>query len=228
MTGQKCRLCSLLFSKLRQLLRLAFGNGIVCRCIHRSSYDSDDRIQQINAEAPGCACEAHRMSKYSPRVVGDGERLARFVFSPIHVNTRKNRLKPSLFSHAENRGCSVQRDSLADYREIGTFVADFLAANTNCCWYAVVVAKCDDVRRIQISDSRKRTICVYDTAERTNPTHAEMGLTPFALDDGDSNEMRRHLMTAFNTGSPFSPQAYRNGESWQTLAPEMRARHVAG
>jgi hypothetical protein len=197
------------FSALKRLFD-RFRNGRTCRCLHQVTYYREDRVQAFNTKAPDCMCEQHRTSKYSKKVVGDGEILARFVFSPIHFDNKKSRLKPSLFSHAENKGCSIQRESIATTEELRIFVSNFLR-NGKFEWMGVVTAQCEKVRAIRIDGKDQKTVCVYDTAEKVNPAHAEIGLTNLALEEADANEMRRHLMLVFNCDSPISPRIYRKG-----------------
>ena len=161
------------------------------------------------------------MSTHSKGVVGDDETLARFVFSPLHV--RKNgAIKPSLFSHVMNQGCSIQRESLASDRELSTFLENFLS-NPEQTWHGVVVAPCRDVRSIKLSDCpTKRTFCVYDTSERENPAHAEIFQSLVGVDNGDQNELRAHLLNAFNGGTSIYPTTYRNGSLAAFVAAEPR------
>jgi hypothetical protein len=215
MLKEKSPLCSQLFSACKRFLT-RFRNALTCRCLHGRAYDRSDRVQRINATAPDCMCEHHRMSKFSPGVVQQDELLARFVFSPIHID-KKGRIKPSLFSHAENKGCSVQRDSVAETKELLTFVLDFLRKNPKCEWKSVAIGDCQMVRAIQLEGVPQRTVCVYDTAEKSNRAHGEIGLTPLALEDANANEMRRHLMLAFHCDAPISPLSYRRGEIWKYI-----------
>lgn len=222
MSKARSHLYLALFSKFKDVFARLIGPRLVCECLHRWTYDGNDRVQQINASAPDCMCERHRMSKYSAGVVNEGELLSRFVFSPIHYNKKTGRLKPSLFSYAADRGCSIQRESLATPDEIVKFVTEFLQRQGTYVWYGVVVGDCENVRGIRLNGMPNRTVCVYDTAERSNPAHAEICLTHFALEDGDANEMRRHLMTAFNTQNLISPGTYQSGRVWARLPSNLR------
>lgn len=151
------------------------------------------------------------MSKNSPGTVSSAETLARFIFSPIHVHKKTGAILPSLFSYAERQGCSVQRDARADTEELAAFTSTFLKSNAKARWIGVVLAKCDDIRAIRLDGGSARTTCVYDTAEESNPAHAEICWTAQALEEGDAGELRKKLLDAFKTSSPISPSAYRNG-----------------
>ena len=76
------------------------------------------------------------MSAHSPDVVSIQETLARFVFSPMHID-RKGKVKPSLFDQVHSSGCSVQRDSIATTGEITQFVRDFLKVAENRALVAI-------------------------------------------------------------------------------------------
>lgn len=150
------------------------------------------------------------MSEFSPGRVAASEQLARFVFSPIHV--RKNgKVKPALFSHVCTKGCSVQRDSIATTEEIATFLRRFLDRNSRCTWSGVLLASCADVRGILINDSNSRAVCVYDTAERGNPAHAEMCKTHHVVDEADRLELNKKLLEAFGQATVVVPDRYRDG-----------------
>lgn len=56
-----------------------------------------------------------------------------------------------------------------------------------------------------------RAICIYDTSEENNPSHAEMFQSHFEVDNGDPNELRALLLNAFSKGIPILPNTYRNG-----------------
>jgi hypothetical protein len=151
------------------------------------------------------------MSQHSPGVVSSDEIVARFVFSPIHVHKKTGAILPSLFSHAERQGCSVQRDSRADPAELAAFASSFLKSNPKATWLGVVLAKSADVRAIALDGETRRTTCIYDTAEKKNPAHAEIFWTTQALQEGDAGELRKHLLDAFNASSPMPPSTYRSG-----------------
>lgn len=151
------------------------------------------------------------MSKYSPGIIGGEERLARFIFSPMHTNSR-GVVKPSLFEHVHSRGCSIQRDSIAKDVEINAFVTNFLiAGNGRYSWLGVVSAKCSDVRDIRIDTDTDRFMCVFDTAEPSNPSHGEI-CRARVVDEADRVELRHSLWKAFNGGAIVKPSDYRLGQ----------------
>lgn len=150
------------------------------------------------------------MSRFSPGPVLADEKLARFLFHPMHFG-KKGDLKPSVFSHVHVQGCSVQRDSIATEKEITTFVRDFLNGKADRKWQGVLTGNCLDVRSILAGQTKLRAVCVYDTAEPKNPAHGELFQTKNFVDDGDLNELRNYLFKAFGEGAVISPQDYRDG-----------------
>lgn len=164
------------------------------------------------------------MSKHSPKPVAASEVISRFVFSPMHL-TKKGELNPSFFSHAMSKGCSVQRDSLATDDELVSFTREFLSRKDEYAWVAVAATTSDALRRLENTETGKRTVCVYDTAEPNNPAHAEICRTQH-IQEADAAELRRSLMRAFNDGVPIDRQVYRNGRVWHALPAELQARPI--
>lgn len=214
---KKCQLCSRLSSAFSGFF-FRFVGKMCCGWINLRTHDRKypDRVGSFNACAPGCACEAHPMSPHSPGVVRDEELVSRFIFSPMHV-TKSGAIKPSLFSHAERQGCSVQRER-AENQEVISFVHDFLQVSADHKWLGVVSARSGDLRALRIDGVPERPICVYDTAEPNNPAHAEACWSGVALEEGDAGELRKLLLDAFATGTPTAPAAYRNGEVLHAIA----------
>lgn len=131
---KKCPLCSRLSYGLKEFFYLLTGRGLDCRGINRRTDSKENRVTEINTIAPDCACEEFRMSKYSPHPVVESETLVRLVFLPEHISKKSGHLKPSFFSHVHTKGCSIQRDSVAETDEIVTLVKNFLAVRDNRSW----------------------------------------------------------------------------------------------
>lgn len=221
---EKCPLCSRLCSGLRKFFYRLIGR-IDCRGINQRTYKKENRVSEINTAAPGCACEQYRMSKYSPCPVDESETLVRFVFSPLHIN-KSGGLKPSLFSHVETKGCSIQRDSKAKIDEIVTFVKNFLAKRDDFSWIGVVFGQCRCVRGIKAGESSHRAVCVFDTAEKNNPAHGEMCQTQYIVEEADRLELRRNLFAAFGERVVIEPSQYRDGAVWTQLPQHLQARRT--
>jgi hypothetical protein len=163
-TPRKCPLCSKLSSSVKNLFSALIGNKLNCQQINEETVNkAKQRVAEINKAAPDCSCEKYRMSIFSPSVVGDEETLARFVFSPIHVDKKKGIIKPSIFSHVYSAGCSIQRETIATSEELIDFAKNFLEPDPNRAWEGVLLATCNDVREIKAADAKSRALCVYDT-----------------------------------------------------------------
>ena len=225
MTLSKCPLCSRLSSALNRFFARLFGVGFKCRCLHKRTYDDDkQRAAAINADAPDCQCEKGRMSRYSPGVVTDSESLARFVFSPLHVHRKNGTILPSIFNQVFASGCSIQRNTLATITELKDFVTDFLEGDNKRSWKGVLLASCASIRQIK-NESDRRLACVYDTAEKNNPSHGDIFQTQYVIDEADPPELRAALLEAFSHGTPIPPDQYRNGEVWQQIPERLRGRN---
>ena len=226
MIQRKCRLCSALSSKLSEWYCRFLGRHNHCRGVNLRTQDCAERVSAIDLAAPNCSCENFRMSVHSPSPVGDAETITRFAFSPVHFK-RNGEFKPSLFSHVNTAGCSVQREHIATDAELGEFVRKFLLLNTGLSWKGVVSAKCADVRSITIGGptgkKTAREVCVYDTAEEGNPAHAEICRTR-RIQEADELELRRQLMAYFGDGKMLERQAYRGGAIWGALPGDLQAR----
>lgn len=222
---QKCQLCSRFSSGLRYFLLRCFGCGIDCRAINQRTNPSSERVAEIDAAAPDCACEDYRMSKHSPSVVADSEQLAIYVFHPIQqISKKTGRVKPNVFSHVRTRGRSIQRDDIALNQEMIAFVKAFLAGSEDRVWKGVVLGKCHDVRSIEAdTQDKRRAVCVYDTANPGNISHGELCQTRH-ISEADQPELRAELFTAFGKGVIRSPNQYRDGAVWSELASDLQLR----
>ena len=199
----------------------------LCRRIHRSTYGSDTRVDEINAVAKDCVCENYSMSKFSPGVVQDGEKLARFVFYPRFHLDNKGRLKPNFFSHVATKGCSIQRETLASADELTKFVTDSLIRDKNQAWSGVVTSSCHATRSIRVDGIVDRAVCVFDTAIPKNAAHAEICRTHH-IQEADFNELRNKLLAAFENGIPVPPSNYLQGAIWERLSSGLRQRPTTG
>lgn len=163
------------------------------------------------------------MSPHSPSAVKAGETISRFIFSPMHVNKKNGGILPSAFSYVANKGCSVQRDECAEPEEIERFVRDFLNAESNRAWHAVLSANVSQLRDIRLMGKLNQAICIYDSGEPTNPAHAELGQSN-TVEDGDKQELRKHLRDCFRASVPTPPVDYRQGSIWRELSEALRER----
>ncbi|MBI3774595.1 MAG: hypothetical protein HY273_03420 [Gammaproteobacteria bacterium] len=157
--------------------------------------------------------------------MADAETLARFIFSPIHINKKTGAVKPSIFSHVHSKGCSIQRDSVARTDEIVTFVKNFLSARDDFTWIGVLSSQCQNVRGIKAGETSDRAVCVFDTANLENPAHGELFQTHYVIEESDKLELRRKLFAAFGNEVVIHPSQYRNGAAWAQLPQQLQARH---
>ena len=223
-TLKKCRLCSRLSSRLKQFIDRFVRRGLDCYGINQTaSQNPEERALSISRAAPDCSCEKYRMSRSSRGVVADHETLSRFVFLPMHVNNRGDKVKPTFFEHVHKRGCSIQRESIALTVELTSFVADFLKVSDDRGWIGVLSAGCKAVRDVRIEARSERALCVYDTAKPMNPAHAEMFIARRCEMEADNGELRFHLRTAFNDGKIVSAPEYRAGAVWGELSVAHQA-----
>ena len=221
---KKCPMCSRLSSGLKEFFHRLFGTGIDCQGINRRTLDADkQRVAEINASAPDCICEKYRMSRYSPGVVENSETLARFIFLPIQID-KKGKFKPAVFSHVHSKGCSIQRESIAENDHALALVEQTLNSKNDSVWKGVFFGQCHDIRSIMVNEADRRAVCVYDTADSENPAHGELCQTKYVIDEADQIELRHNLFVAFGNGTLISPLQYRNGAVWNNLPQPLQAR----
>lgn len=229
MIPKKCPLCSKLSSAFERLLRRSLtaqptaslkGNTTSdelltqessCQQLNTSSLEEKERVSAFSKACPDCICEKYRSSTFSPAVVQDSENLARFVFSPIHLDRRGTKIKPSVFSHISTKGCSIQRESVASDSELADFLASYLKKNPTHSWYGTLTASCEAVRGVLLNGQTKRALCVYDMAEEHNPAHGEIHQSQYVIEESDMIELRAELFRIFNGGAQIHPKEYRGG-----------------
>lgn len=163
------------------------------------------------------------MSKHSLGVVEDSEQLALFIFLPMLQVDKTGKAKPNVFSHVHKKGRSVQRDELATSKELTNFVTSFLEAGNDRIWKGVLLGQCGEVRNLKDISSTNRAVCVYDTAERKNPAHAELCQSQH-ISEADGPTLRAALFEAFGKGVIKSPHEYRDGGIWKSLSDNLRSR----
>jgi len=163
------------------------------------------------------------MSEYSPTPIRDTERLTRFVFSPIHIG-KSGKVKSSVFSHVTEKGCSIQRDSIATNDEMVAFVTSFLAGKEDRSWVGVLSAKTGTIRSLKVGETAHRAICAYDTGNENNPAHGELCQSQYVIEEADRNELRANLFFSFGEGAIIAPKQYRNADIWNCLPAGLQLR----
>lgn len=215
---KKCRVCSRLSSWLDRIARLFFGSRSDCPTLFaRCDALANERVAAIASAAPECICEGQRVSKHSPSPVAGREVLTRFIFSPMHLDRKGKKVKPSLFEQVHSSGCSVQRDSLASDAELISFVDSFLALDPARQWMGSLEASCDSIRSIFVDGISTRTLCVFDTGELENNAHAEL-FSATIFDEADRSELRYELWKIFNSKALVFPEAFRAGRVFRGLS----------
>jgi hypothetical protein len=123
-------------------------------------------------------------------------------------------IKTNFFAHVLNVGCSVQRENVATDDQLIVLASDAIARaisrDPKSSWYGVLLAKTEDLRKISIGSNNERTVCIYDTALKLNPAHAEISISR-NLEEDDIVELRHELSKAFSSSKVVSPNLYRNG-----------------
>lgn len=155
------------------------------------------------------------MSYDSPYPIYDDERITRFVFIENHLRRDKKSVKPNFFSHADSKGCSIQRESIAEDAELVTFVKKYKEKNPKDNWFGVATGRCQEIRGI-LTDQGKRAYCVYDTGYKFNPAHGEICKTHH-IEETDKAELRRHLMKVFHDGLVIKSDKYRDGKIFSQI-----------
>jgi hypothetical protein len=182
-----------------------------CQHLNSSTLDEKERVSIFSNACPDCVCEQYRSSSFSPGIVEDSEQLTRFVFSPIHLNGKGTKIKPSVFSHISTKGCSIQRETIVSNTELVDFVTSYLRANPTHSWYGTLTANCKALRGIQLNGQAKRVLCVYDMAEEKNPSHGEIHQSQYVIEEADQPELRAEIFKLFNEGVHIQPKDYRGG-----------------
>lgn len=135
-------------------------------------------------------------------------------------------LKPSLFSHIETSGCSVQREAMATNAELLPWIKRFLVKQDKQAWHGTVSGSCADLRCVMVGNAMKRSLAVYDTAEQANPSHAEVFQSQYVVNEADKLELKREIMKVFGDGKITLPENYRSGKLWEVLGDEFQNRRL--
>ncbi len=209
-----CRRYSRYFSPLTSLLSKSRSITLDCHAINLASgiTEPQKRVAEFGRAAPNCCCELQTTSPYSPGTIKNEEQLTRFIFSPVHVNSKNGKVKPSAFSHISSMGCSVQREDVASTNELNNWLHSYLTKNNNHQWMGTLTSFTKTVREINPNNSENRVIAVYDTAEPNNLAHAELFQTEHVIEDADSIELRAELLKNFSNGILTKPTEYREGQ----------------
>lgn len=221
MTQKQCPLCSRLSSKFKRTINRFFGKQYNCQKINSDTYYSKQRVYEFNTTAPNCSCENFTSSEHSIGPVTDQEILVRIATSPLFVD-KAGKIKPNIFSHIFTVGCSVQREGLATNKELIELISKFVASKADNAWEGALIAKCSELRGIFVKSNNSRAVCIYDTAEKENPAHAEISQAQIAMSEEDITELRHDIFVAFGNGVPTLPTAYRQSAIWNSLPAGLK------
>ena len=184
--------------------------GCDCARLHVETIDADDRVKIIDDAAPACACEQFPLDPSSPGPVKDEEIVTRFLFDPLHRSSRNGKLKPSVFSHVANKGCSIQREQFSNDADCANLVRNFLGGGNGRVWWGVVSAKVADIRAIRVPPPKGTiSVCVYDSPDGDNDAHGELCRAGTYADESDANLLRAQMFEVF--GAVTTEKSYRDG-----------------
>ena len=170
------------------------------------------------------------MSEHSPGPIEDTETLVRIIIIPDHVQGSTGLPKASVLTHAQSIGMSVFRDGLASDDEILTaakqLVHNARAAalrqgknkDKNVGVFGVLRMSCGEIRSFRLAGEPDPSYCVYDTATRAAPAHADafqrIANGPPEVVDARRNALFECLKAGFVSVDQF------RGGLLKSLAPE--------
>jgi hypothetical protein len=172
------------------------------------------RAKHIDESRPGCQCESHSVSQFSPGQVLDDELLVRLLVAPSHMD-RKGNPRASALTQAESGGMSMFRDKYASdaiIREKAINLVDKgrLQHGTKAGIGGVLLLRTEIVRGFVCSRETDRSYCVYDTAARLDESHAE-AFQRVTVGDIIVHEERRKELFKIVFHSFVKPEAFRSG-----------------
>ena len=123
-----------------------------------------------------CACENCSLSSFGP--VHADETLLRIVVSPWHVHRKKGTVYAAVLSGAEKTGLSTLRASHATEAEL-TRTAEELTNSVrekdpSGGVFGVLALNAGVIKREGLQELSGSTFCVYDTALKLKPAHADI------------------------------------------------------
>lgn len=146
-----------------------------------------------------CPAELEPVTEYSPGVVLDEERLARLVFTPIHVDEETGEVNAAAFNDVKDKGLSINR--LEHITKSGLVQKGYEKAAADKAigkkreFLGVIETLCSSVRSIYTAN--QRAFCVVDTALIHDSSHADVCQVPTGKQE--SRKARRALMREFSS-----------------------------
>lgn len=132
--------------------------------------------------------------------MASGERLARLIFTPIHVDLATGDVLPDAFSDVERHGLSVQRmlepEEAIHARGFAKAEADRARGKVDRAYLGYVDSDCAQIRGH--SSPREKTFCVVDTGLNGNTLHADVVHTIGDMQKSKIRELKHDLWRLFS------------------------------
>jgi hypothetical protein len=140
------------------------------------------KVEYIDQAASHCECEKESVKpEYSPGKVGEEEILLRLLYYPFHREKDTGDLKPTAFDDVLNKGLSTNRRSHTTREELEAQAEASIEKARNDgkdrSLAGVIEFPVGHLRSIRVPDTEDRALCVYDTAEQFNRSHADVCAT---------------------------------------------------
>lgn len=149
--------------------------------------------------------------------------LIRLLVAPQHMNSKRGPRAAAL-SAAETGGLSVFREDQASDEEIRSVAEDLVkraraSQGDRAGIFGVLLMSCLSIRETKADDESNPAYCVYDTALKEKPSHAEAFQRVHGAEDALREARRRALFTSVEFG--FVPvESFRKG-LLSDLAPKQ-------
>ena len=197
----------------------------------RSVDPTSDCAHWLDQREPQCRCQVVSVSEFSRCPVENEETLVRIIVAPQHLHRRTKEPKATTLTHAQTIGMSVFRENLATDKEIldaaKTLVARARASaarggrgdEKKVGVLGVLRMTCEQIRTFRWETEPDPCFCVYDTATRLAPAHADAfqriaNVSP-EVQDARKNALFAHIKSGF-----LPVEKFRNG-LLAGLAPEI-------
>ena len=176
-----------------------------CQAFFVQHAQTDAKAAELVKTGKALELEHLSASEHSPGPVEDAEFVLRLVVNPIHVNPADGSLKPSLMSDVKSRGGSVQRlahvsreavieTGRAHAEEKNASASDHAQARSV---YGTVKLPVQRIREVIVTNNG-RAFGVFDTAKKTDPSHADVFL--IVPEGQGARSARIQLMILANEG----------------------------
>lgn len=170
-----------------------------CNEIWESASCFLEAFERVSQAFPNCECEDCSASSHSRGNVPGLEMVIRLLFSPSHFNLVTMEVDKSAYRDVYIRGMSVYRQSeitvdelLAKINlEIAESKKSDRGSKKDGCGFAV--ATCAEIKGL-FFDDRRRLCCVYDTATKDDPSHADVVYSGFRRDRKPPGSLRKDML----------------------------------